>query len=191
VLAPVLLRGLNLLCSNVAKMTDDQKRKRRFLELIALLVCTAVLWAVLFGNSRTGGGYVRVGPKTYLFTVDSNGFPQLDGVALANPRLRNGVFRIIGLLGGEVELNLPRVWMKNPVVKSNVWNASEAINRFGLSPAAKIVRERNKLERPDMTNFPSWLANGVLITSVTWSRTIEPKNGLRSIHPIPATNVML
>lgn len=164
---------VKLLCSNVAEMTDFQQRIIRLLELIALLAYTAVLWVILLGNPRPGGGYVQVGPTTHLFPLDTNGIPQIYGVSLANPHLRHAVFRVVALLEGNVELGVSKGWIKNPIVKSNVWNASEDINRLGLTPGARAIRERSKMRRSDTANVLIFRArplmtNSLAITNVMW-----------------------
>ena len=125
-------------------MTDVQKRKLRLVEQVALLACAAVLLTILTGYATSSGSF---GAKRFLLTADTNGVPHLYGVSLANPYLRSGVLRVIAIVGGEVEFLPPKGWMLNPTVKSNVWIASAAINRFGLSPGDKAIKERHRMEQ--------------------------------------------
>ena len=128
-------------------MTENQRKRFRLLENIALLACLAVLFTILLGNASRINSTAT---KTVHLAADTNGIPHLYGIPLANPFLRRNVLSVIALFGAEVEFAPQKGWMKNPISSNNVWLASEDINRAGLSPGAKAIKQiegENRLSR--------------------------------------------
>ena len=116
-----------------------------------MLLFTGLFIAVTVNNARPRGS---VCPRSFLLTCDTNGIPHLHGVSLANPYLRRAIFRVISLLGGEVDIMCPRGWMRNPVVRSNVTRAAADVARLGLSAGDRAIVRRNKLAGGEVT-FPA------------------------------------
>jgi hypothetical protein len=94
-------------------------------------------------NQNTGASRL---PTTILLNCDTNGIPYFHGVSLANPYLRRALFRVFSLCDDEVIVLATRGWMRNPVAKSNAWSVAEDVERLGLSPGARAIKRRNRME---------------------------------------------
>ena len=122
-------------------MAETQKRNLQRARIVVLSLAAAVLAVLMYRDSLDTAYRVQ---KTITLTSDTNGIPIYHGVALQSPFLRQSLFRMFSLLDYDVELSAPKGWTRNPTMKSNVWSASEDLNRLGISPAARALRERDK-----------------------------------------------